>query len=549
MNGAVRGTFDGTGGTLQTALDEYEQSIFLQTGDVFRVEGVRNQNELARLDAFLLTPLDPGINTAPFAVNDFDQMLNTEVKTFTVLANDTDADDDPLTVVGIRNGTTNVLLNAGESFALADGTVTLNANSTLTFDPNGGFEGTVFVEYILSDGTNTDIGELTIDVFDNQVIPPLDPVVLNSALGERSADLRILANTIENRNLTIDWGDASANDTATVPSGSNQDFSHTFATGGDFLVTITSNSTVANQTETFRVLLAADVAQTVPRGGETLTGDNGINAILGDFGNDVLSGLDGDDLIRGEAGRDIITGGFGADTLFGGAGVDEFVYREVSEGADLILDFTPGEDKIRVDAAGFGGDLFAGMNVELLVAVGAATLNEDGAFLYNPVSGALFYDRSGAGFSQPVLLATLDGAPAITANDIIVSDAAVLERTRDEPVLDERSEPAANAPSVPPPADDDERPAPVDEAPPREDQSSGPQQMELQAPPAGDPAPTLSAFDFSFFTNTVLSPKLDDVFGGEMIMPAAPARAEVFIDLADITVAETVETDGDLLGG
>ncbi|WP_238314486.1 cadherin-like domain-containing protein, partial [Methylobacterium crusticola] len=65
-----------------------------------------------------------------------------------VLANDADADGDLLTVIAIDGQA----LAAGTSVAVAGGTVTLNADGTLTFAPAADVNGPVSFVYTVSDG-------------------------------------------------------------------------------------------------------------------------------------------------------------------------------------------------------------------------------------------------------------------------------------------------------------------------------------------------------------------------------------------------------------
>lgn len=66
-----------------------------------------------------------------------------------LLANDTDANGDPLTVTAVSNA--------------MNGTVSLD-NGTVTFTPDIGFEGQASFDYTVSDGTDTDTGSVTVDV-------------------------------------------------------------------------------------------------------------------------------------------------------------------------------------------------------------------------------------------------------------------------------------------------------------------------------------------------------------------------------------------------
>ena len=75
---------------------------------------------------------------------------------------------------------------------------------------------------------------------------------------------------------------------------------------------------------------------------DALDGGSGNDVLDGGFGHDDLVGGDGDDTLRGEEGDDMLTGGAGRDAfVFCGQGGSE---------NDIILDFNPTEDTIKLDA-------------------------------------------------------------------------------------------------------------------------------------------------------------------------------------------------------
>ncbi|MQY44163.1 hypothetical protein GG681_16070 [Epibacterium sp. SM1969] len=78
-------------------------------------------------------------------------------------------------------------------------------------------------------------------------------------------------------------------------------------------------------------------------GYDVVRGGRDSDQLYGERGNDRLWGQRGHDVLDGGLGRDWLWGGFGNDTLSGGSGSDVFVF-EHQNGADLILDFTSGED-------------------------------------------------------------------------------------------------------------------------------------------------------------------------------------------------------------
>ena len=94
------------------------------------------------------------------------------------------------------------------------------------------------------------------------------------------------------------------------------------------------------------------------QGNDRMFGNSGNDHLYGDAGDDHLDGGYGNDILVGGVGRDTIAGGAGTDRLHGGAGADRFVFftqndSRPGQGRDVIVDFTPGEDKIdlsRLDA-------------------------------------------------------------------------------------------------------------------------------------------------------------------------------------------------------
>ena len=88
---------------------------------------------------------------------------------------------------------------------------------------------------------------------------------------------------------------------------------------------------------------------------DTLAGENGRDTLKGQGGRDVLNGGDKADMLFGGKGADKLIGGRGNDVMAGGAGADVFIFGSgggKGHGDDLIRDFTPGQDLIRIDIKG-----------------------------------------------------------------------------------------------------------------------------------------------------------------------------------------------------
>ena len=104
------------------------------------------------------------VNDAPIASNDNSTGLEDTPQTGNVLANDHDADGDPLSVAQFSIG--GATRAAGTTAALAGiGTLVINADGSFTFTPTANYNGPVPVAtYTVTDGTATATGTLTIGV-------------------------------------------------------------------------------------------------------------------------------------------------------------------------------------------------------------------------------------------------------------------------------------------------------------------------------------------------------------------------------------------------
>jgi VCBS repeat-containing protein len=88
------------------------------------------------------------VNDAPVAIADVVELTEDGSATFDPRANDTDTEGNPLSITQI-NGSP---ITVGVPVSVAEGSVTLNANGTLTFVPNANFNGATSFTYTVSDG-------------------------------------------------------------------------------------------------------------------------------------------------------------------------------------------------------------------------------------------------------------------------------------------------------------------------------------------------------------------------------------------------------------
>lgn len=122
------------------------------------------------------------VNDAPIAVEDLTEVLRGGTATVNVLANDTDPEGDPLSIIAATSG--------------SKGTVTVNADHTLTYTTSGKGLGTDSFNYTVTDGTDRATALVTIDIVRELSISS-DPG------GE------ILSADISGKQLTLEWSSAA----------------------------------------------------------------------------------------------------------------------------------------------------------------------------------------------------------------------------------------------------------------------------------------------------------------------------------------------------
>ncbi|NYE38606.1 PKD repeat protein/type 1 glutamine amidotransferase [Nocardioides cavernae] len=143
-------SFDG-GDTWVDMPRTVENAMFEPRFGVFAA-GVLQEGDEVSFDAFLVDgedPVDPG-NAAPVAVDDTATTAQDTAVGVKVLANDTDADGDALSVQSVTKP--------------AHGTAVAGADGTVTYTPAAGWSGTDTFDYVVSDGTDSDTGTVTVTV-------------------------------------------------------------------------------------------------------------------------------------------------------------------------------------------------------------------------------------------------------------------------------------------------------------------------------------------------------------------------------------------------
>jgi VCBS repeat-containing protein len=284
-----------------------------------------------------------GANDAPETTDDSYSVHAGEVLTVAVgsglLANDSDPDGDPLSVLSFQ--------------AAANGTLNLASDGSFAYAPDAGFVGVETLSYTITDGTVTETGTLTISVE-------------NAAPDARPDALATDEDTALTGNLFADNGSGPDSDpdgdplTVSAVNGAAANVGTAVTLGSGALVTVQSDGTATyDPNGAFEALGAGDA--------DTDSFDYTVSDGLGGFDTETvtvsIAGVDDGTVLEGTPGSDNLVAGAGDDTLIangggfdfltGGPGGDVFVFNAPQgNGRDVasIMDYTPGEDLI--DLAG-----------------------------------------------------------------------------------------------------------------------------------------------------------------------------------------------------
>ncbi|AFZ51399.1 Ig-like domain-containing protein [Dactylococcopsis salina] len=293
-------------------------------------------------------------NEAPVAENDTATTTQNTVLTFNasngLLGNDSDPDSDSLTISTVEGEEANV----GTEFELNSGALlTLNADGSYEYDPNGAFQSlndgetaTDSFTYTLSDGNGgTDTAEVTITVnglsdnqpFSNiagewQFISPEDYLFepgIGFTGGEPAFATPVIiiqnGNEVEISGIGTETGVGTIDRQqliATIPIAVESDIEATAelsATLNEGETTIEGELLFSSPTlDSTASIPFTLLSQDSPGGDDLITGDEGDNFLVSGAGNDTLRGLAGNDSFGDffGGGDDEFIGGDGFDVVF-----------------------------------------------------------------------------------------------------------------------------------------------------------------------------------------------------------------------------------------
>jgi len=136
----------------------------------------------------------------------------------------------------------------------------------------------------------------------------------------------------------------------------------------------------------------------------------------GNFMANVIIGNNAVNVLRGRDGNDTMTGNGGADFF-------DFTTAPSAGNADTITDFTS-VDQLRFEDAAHAGigatGTWAASDGRFWASTTGTAHDATDRVIYNTSTGELYYDADGSGAGAAQLVATLQGAPTVSASDITV---------------------------------------------------------------------------------------------------------------------------------
>lgn len=134
-------------------------------------------------------------------------------------------------------------------------------------------------------------------------------------------------------------------------------------------------------------------------GDDELVGYNYDDQLYGGAGKDNLYGYGGADYLDGGSGRDFLGGFKGNDILVGGGGKDVFFFEtklDAKNNFDKVLDFTPGQDGMRLSKDIFSGTGKTGHTLKSKkFEVGSEASSSDTRILYHKSKGVVYFTPHG----------------------------------------------------------------------------------------------------------------------------------------------------------
>jgi Ca2+-binding RTX toxin-like protein len=250
-----------------------------------------------------------------------------------------DADGDTLAVTGLT---------------ASAGSITDHGDGTFTLTPTAQANGTVTLNYTVSDGQGGTVAATQSLVLVAVNDAPTGGVAITGTAAQGQVLSAVAQFTDADGLGALDWQWLAGG--APIAGATSAQYTVTSADLGLALSVVARYTDGGGTAESVSSPDTAPVLPPLPVAGLVLTGTAAANALTGDAGNDTLTGLAGRDTLTGLGGDDVLDGGAAADVMDGGDGSDRYLVNKANEhGAAEIGDTgATGTDEVRFTATSAG---------------------------------------------------------------------------------------------------------------------------------------------------------------------------------------------------
>jgi uncharacterized repeat protein (TIGR01451 family)/LPXTG-motif cell wall-anchored protein len=258
------------GASVGVASIDVDGSVRFEPAPGFRGLAVFDYTVSDGLETVTATVTVDVLNAPPVATADGSTTASGTPVTIDLLVNDSDPNDDPLSVVDI--------------VPPAGGSVTVAADRTVTYTPNPGFKGVDVITYTISDGIDTATAPVTVTVLN---APPVAAQDLRTTGSGRPVAIDVLGNDSDPNDDTLTVTPVVVNGPSNGTAVVDPDGTITYTPAPGFAGADSFEYTISDGTDTATARVVVTVLNGPPvAGDDTATTPSGVAVAIDVLGND-----------------------------------------------------------------------------------------------------------------------------------------------------------------------------------------------------------------------------------------------------------------------